>query len=99
MTAVPVGSLHSDWDGGLLGRGGVGLGEVESSFDRDREAGEVEVADHLAELLSASSIPAAVHRSPISPEDQCLTLRCVVRTQSIIDSHGLVDSSVRRSLP
>jgi hypothetical protein len=28
-----------------------------------------------------------------------LTLRCVVRTVSIIDSHGLVDSSVRRSSP
>ena len=53
----------------------------------------------LRNWRSASSIPAAVHRSPISPEDQFLTLRCVVRTMSIIDSHGFVDSKVRRSLP
>ena len=37
--------------------------------------------------------------APISPEDQFLTLRCVVRTVSIIDSAGFVDSSVRLSLP
>src|SRR5436190_24074741 len=36
---------------------------------------------------SASSMPAAVQRSAISPEDQCLTLRWVRRTISIIDSH------------
>src|SRR6266545_4546063 len=39
---------------------------------------------------SASSMPAAVQRSAISPEDQRLTLRWVRRTISIIDSHGLV---------
>ena len=46
----------------------------------------------LRNCFSASSIPAAVQRRPISPEDQCLTLRWVVRTVSIIDSHGFVDS-------
>jgi hypothetical protein len=65
--------------------------DVESPLDRDCELRELGVADGLAELLSASSIPAAVHRSPISPEDQCSKLRCVVRTQSSIDSQGLVD--------
>ena len=44
-------------------------------------------------------MPAAVQRRPISPEVQCLTLRWVRRTMSIIDSHGFVDSSVRLSLP
>src|SRR6266851_8074630 len=48
---------------------------------------------------SASSMPAAVQRSAISPEDQRLTLRWVRRTISIIDSHGLVLSSVRLSEP
>ena len=43
---------------------------------------------------SASGLSAAVQRNLISPEDQRLTLRCVRRTISIIDSHGLVDSSV-----
>src|SRR5437899_7297948 len=38
---------------------------------------------------SASSMPAAVQRSAISPEDQRLTLRWVRRTISIIDSHGV----------
>src|SRR6266540_6702084 len=49
--------------------------------------------------FSASSIPAAVQRSAISPDCQRLTLRLVRRTHSIIDSHGLVDSSVRFRLP
>ena len=31
----------------------------------------------LRNCFSASSIPAAVQRRPISPEDQCLTLRWV----------------------
>jgi hypothetical protein len=52
----------------------------------------------LRNCFSASSIPAAVHRSPFSPEDQFLTSRCVDRTQSIIDSAGLVDASVRLTL-
>lgn len=43
----------------------------------------------------ASSMPAAVQRSAISPDCQRLTLREVQRTHSIIGSHGLVDSSVR----
>ena len=30
---------------------GFGLAEMESSFDRDREPGQIGVADHLAELL------------------------------------------------
>src|SRR6266700_2633256 len=47
---------------------------------------------------SASSMPAAVQRSAISPDDQRLTLRWVRRTISIIDSHGFVDSSVRFSV-
>jgi hypothetical protein len=34
----------------------------------------------LRNCFSASSIPAAVHRRPTSPEDQFLTLRWVVRT-------------------
>jgi hypothetical protein len=45
---------------------------------------------------SASSIPAAVQRSAISPDRQRLTLRLVRRTHSIIDSHGLVEASVAR---
>ncbi len=53
----------------------------------------------LRNCRSASSMPAAVQRSAISPDDQRLTLRCVRRTISIIDSHGFVDSSVRFSLP
>jgi hypothetical protein len=44
-------------------------------------------------------MPAAVQRSAVSPEDQRFTLRCVRRTISSIDSHGLVDSSVRFRLP
>ena len=48
---------------------------------------------------SASSMPAAVQRSAISPDDQRFTFRWVRRTISIIDSHGLVDSSVRLRLP
>src|SRR5436309_14488040 len=44
---------------------------------------------------SASSMPAAVQRSAISPDDQRFTLRWVRRTISIIDSHGFVLSSVR----
>jgi hypothetical protein len=48
---------------------------------------------------SASSMPAAVQRRAISPELQRFTLRWVRRTISIIDSHGLVDSSVRLRLP
>jgi hypothetical protein len=39
---------------------------------------------------SASSMPAAVQRSAISPEFQRFTLRCVQRTISIIDSIGFV---------
>src|SRR5215212_9139769 len=39
---------------------------------------------------SASSIPAAVQRTHISPDCQCLTLRTLRRTISIIDSQGLV---------
>ena len=39
---------------------------------------------------SASSTPAAVQRSAISPELQRFTLRCVQRTISIIDSIGFV---------
>ena len=74
--------------------------KVESSFDREGELRELGVADDFAELALGFEHPgAAVHRRPISPEDQCLTLRWVVRTVSIIDSHGLVDSRVRRSLP
>jgi hypothetical protein len=64
--------------------------DVESALERNRELRKLRVPDHLAELLSASSILAAVQRSPISPEDRCLTLRWAVRTQSIIDSHGFV---------
>ena len=48
---------------------------------------------------SASSIPAAVQRSAISPDCQRLTLRLVRRTHSIIDSHGLVEASVRFNEP
>src|SRR5882672_11850082 len=48
---------------------------------------------------SASSMPAAVQRSAISPDDQRFTLRWVRRTISIIDSHGFVLSSVRFRLP
>ena len=48
---------------------------------------------------SASSIPAAVQRSAISPDRQRLTLRLVRRTHSIIDSHGLVEASVRFNEP
>src|SRR5437867_3791600 len=48
---------------------------------------------------SASSMPAAVQRSAISPDDQRSTVRWVRRTISIIDSHGFVDSSVRFSEP
>jgi len=47
---------------------------------------------------SASSIPAAVQRSAMSPDCQCLTLRELRRTHSIIGSHGLV-ASVRFSAP
>jgi hypothetical protein len=43
---------------------------------------------------SASSMPAAVQRSAIAPEDQRFTLRWVRRTISSIDSQGLADSSV-----
>jgi hypothetical protein len=42
-----------------------------------------------------SSMPAAVQRRAISPDDQRFTLRWVWRTISIIDSHGLVDSTDR----
>src|SRR5438128_5187504 len=42
--------------------------------------------------FSASSMPAAVQHSAVSPDDQRFTLRWVRRTISIIDSHGLVDS-------
>jgi hypothetical protein len=69
------------------------------AFDRDDEGGEVAVADDLPKLPWASSMPAAVQRSAVSPEDQRFTLRCVRRTISSIDSHGLVDSSVRFRLP
>jgi hypothetical protein len=62
----------------------VWLLRVELVFDCDGEAGQVGVADDLAEL--------------VSPEPQFFTLRWVRRTVSIIDSHALVDSSVRRSL-
>ena len=48
---------------------------------------------------SASSMPAAVQRKHISPDCQCLTLRALRRTHSIIDSHGLVKASVFFSLP
>src|SRR3954451_896086 len=48
---------------------------------------------------SASSMPAAVQRSAISPDDHRFTLRWVRRTISIIDSQGLVLSSVRLSEP
>src|SRR5919198_5687259 len=49
--------------------------------------------------FSASSMPAAVQRSAISPDDQCFTLRWVRRTISSIDSHGFVLSRVRLSDP
>jgi hypothetical protein len=35
----------------------------------------------------------------MSPDCQCLTLRELRRTHSIIDSHGFVDSSVHFSAP
>ena len=48
---------------------------------------------------SAASIPAAVHRSAISPCFQRFTRREWSRTISIIDSIGLVDSMVLSSAP
>ena len=48
---------------------------------------------------SASSMPAAVQRSAISPDCQRLTLRLVRRTHSIIDSQGFVEASVRFRVP
>ena len=68
-------------------------------LDRDGELGEVAVADDPAELAFGFGMPAAVQRRAISPDCQRLTLRLVRRTHSIIDSHGLVDSSVRFSEP
>jgi hypothetical protein len=53
----------------------------------------------LRNCRSASSIPAAVHLSAISPDDQRLTLRLARRTHSIIDSHGFVEVSVRFNEP
>ena len=70
------------------------------AFDRDDEGGEVAVADDLAE--TGVRLRACRRRSSAAPsrrDDQRLTLRWVRRTISIIDSHGLVDSSVRFRLP
>jgi hypothetical protein len=53
----------------------------------------------LRNCRSASSIPAAVQRSAISPDCQRLTLGLVRRTHSIIDSHGFVEASVRFNEP
>ena len=53
----------------------------------------------LRNCRSASSIPAAVQRSAISPDCQRLTLRLDAPDDSIIDSHGFVLSKVRFSAP
>ena len=54
--------------------------EVQSSFDCHGELQELAVADHLAELLLGFEHPGGCPARPISPEDQCLTLRWVMRT-------------------
>jgi hypothetical protein len=49
--------------------GGAARGDV--TLDGDGELGEIRMADDAAELLLASSMPAAVHLRHTSPLDQC----------------------------
>src|SRR4051795_12691201 len=53
----------------------------------------------LRNCCSATSMPAAVQRLRMSPSCQRFTLRCVLRTISIIDSQGFVEHSVLASCP
>src|SRR5215210_501443 len=53
----------------------------------------------LRNWRSASSMPAAVQRRHISPEDQRFTLRDERRTHSIMDSQGFVEERVALSAP
>ncbi len=92
--------MHSVGGGELL-VGAVVVVAVcgEVSLDCCCDVGEAAVALHFRNRLSASSIPAAVHRRRISPEPQFFTLRLMARKLEIIDSIGLVDRSVSISLP
>ena len=80
---------------GLLDLVGVRLTAAEQVvLDRDRELGEVAVADDPAELLfgfaHAGGGPAQSHLA-LGP---VLALRWVRPAVSIIDSHGFVEASV-----
>src|SRR3954467_3249059 len=92
-TAVPVSRLRGDERNGLLGGGGDG-GLMELTLDRGDELGEVGVADDAPELSLGFEHPRGGPARHMSPDCQCLTLRLVRRTHSIIDSHGFVLSSV-----
>ena len=79
--------------------GGSGALDRHVALDGDGELGELGVADDAPELSLGFEHAGAVQRRHMSPLDQCLTLRAMRRTVSIIDSHGFVEASVRLSRP
>ena len=65
------------------------------AFEGSPQCRQVQVAVDPAELLAASTIPAAHQRNAICPSRQRLTLTACSRHTEIIDSMALVERSVR----
>ena len=72
-----------------------GTDRLGDAFERVAQGPQVHVAVDAAELLPASTMPAAHQRSAICPSRQFLTLLACVRQIEIMLSTALVERRVR----